>query len=94
MPSPTFTTSVVQNVSSYCVRLYNILITASVASWVERLTIYPWLWSCCTGGSNTIHGTRVRVFPSNQATGKVFSTEYAIYCKFEIYLELVAMVKL
>jgi len=27
------------------------------------------------------------------ATGKVFSAEYAIYCKFQIYLELVSVVK-
>jgi len=33
-------------------------------------------------------------FSSNQATGNVFSTEYTIYCKFKIYLELVPVVKL
>jgi len=33
-------------------------------------------------------------FPSNQATGKVFSIEYAIYGKLKIYLKSVPVVKL
>jgi len=35
------------------------------------------------GGSNSGRDTIIgRVFPSNQATGKGFSAEYAICCKF------------
>ena len=34
------------------------------------------------GGSNPGCGTMVGVFHPNQATGKVFSAEYTIYCKF------------
>ena len=41
------------------------------------------------GGSNPDLGTiDGGVFHPNQATGKVFSTEYAIYCKFYFRLEL------
>ena len=59
--------------------------TACLASWVECGTIYPLLWSCYGRArkfeSRPWHSTR-RCFSSNQATGKVFSTEYAICCKF------------
>jgi len=36
------------------------------------------------GGLNSTRGTRCRSCSSNQAIGKVFSAEYAIYCKFSI----------
>ena len=57
--------------------------TVCLATWVERLTPYIWLWSCCVGDSNPGRGTRV---------GRVFSTEYVIYCQLKINLELVPMV--
>ena len=59
--------------------------SASLASWVERETIYLWLWSFCAGGRRFVpqpwHYSRGS-FSSSQATSKVFSTEHAIYSKF------------
>jgi len=52
--------------------------TVSVASLLERGTIYPLSWSCCAGGrkfESWLMGYSRGNFPSNQATGKVFSTE-------------------
>ena len=54
-----------------------------LTSWVERHPIY--LPMCGTKVGGVFH-------PASQATGKVFSTEHAIYSK--IYLELVSVGKL
>ena len=59
--------------------------TASLASWVERETIYLWLWSFCGGGCRFAPGLwhySTRSFSSSQATGKVFSTKHALQSKF------------
>ena len=64
----------------YCVTYY--YATVSTASWARA-------WDFLThghdvrkvGGSNPVRGTIIGgVFPSSQATGKIFSAEYAIYC--------------
>jgi len=60
--------------------LYNTFLATSV----ERETIYLWLLSFCAGGRRFMprlwHYSMS--FSSSQATGKVFSTEHAIYTKF------------
>jgi len=56
--------------------------TVPLASWVERETIYLWLWPLCAWGG--------RKFPVGRDTSvggvfhlaKIFSTKYAIYSKF------------
>jgi len=66
----------------------------SLASWVECETIYLWVWSFCARGRGFTPRPwdySRRSFSSNQATGKVFSTEHAIYSKFQIYLKLVSV---
>ena len=63
---------------------------------MDHLALWIRVWDILThvhavrevGGSNP---DRV-FFPSNQATGKIFSIEYVIYCKLLIDLELVPMV--
>ena len=50
----------------------NVRLSYSQCCYGRRFESRP--WHCIVGG----------VFPSNQATGKVFSTEYAIYSKFKI----------
>ena len=59
--------------------------TASLASWVERDTIYLWLWLFCAGGRRFAprpwHQS-MRSFSSSQATDKIISTEHAIYSQF------------
>ena len=106
---PTYQTQLINNITQECNHLHARANTASplfIFVFVNRLFghigraryyLPMALWSFCAGGRRfaprSWHYSRGS-FSSNQATGKVFSTENAIYSEVKIYLDLVSVGKL